>query len=324
MRTLLRWLLWMMLALGALVLAYVAYASWAWRDIPVNKLEQRYGDAHLKTAEIDGVPLRYRLQGPEQAPVLVLIHSHFFDMGIWDAWIPTLTHHYRVLRYDLSGHGLTGPDPTGDYRVQRDVDLLRSLLAKLQIDTYAVVGSSLGGNIAFTLAAQRPQNVTALVLINSGGLKRQSRGSGRGIPAWADRVFPLVPPLALERFLEWMIADDRVIDAVLKTRFVDMWRRDGNRAAELARLRQFESGNPDALLARITAPTLILWGEDNPQLPVALASEFQRRLSAAATVEVHTYAGAGHVLPLERPTASADATVQFLQSLTASVEAVTP
>ncbi len=324
MRSVLRWLLRILLALVALVLGYIAYASWAWRDIPVAELEQRYGDVHLQVAELDGVPVRYRLEGPAQAPVLVLIHSHFFDMGIWDGWMLTLTQHYRVLRYDLSGHGLTGPDPTGDYRVQRDVDLLRGLLAKLQIDTHAVVGSSLGGNIAFTLAAQRPQNVNALVLINSGGLKRQSRGSGRGIPAWADQVFPLVPPLALERFLEWMIVDDRVIDAALKTRFVDMWRRDGNRAAELARLRQFESGNPDPLLAQITAPTLILWGEDNPQLPVALASEFQRKLSAAATVEVRTYVGAGHVLPLERPTASAADTVRFLQSLTASVEAMTP
>lgn len=316
MRSLLRGLLRLLLALALLLAGYVAYAHWAWRDLPVAPLEAQYGGGNLQTALVDGVPIRYRLQG--QGPALVLIHSHYFDMGMWDAWLEWLTPHFTVLRFDLSGHGLTGPDPGGIYTVARDVALLDGLLQQLQIGPVALVGSSLGGNIAFTFAAQQPERVQSLVLINSGGLKREGSRSGQKVPAWADHVLPLVPPLALNRFLRWMMAGDAAAADAETPRFVDLWRRQGNRVAELARLRQFASGEPDALLARITAPTLILWGEQNPQLPVALAAQFEHKLTAAARVQRKTYPGAGHVLPLERPAAAADALVFLLAHSAAS------
>ena len=308
-RCVLKWLLRLLMALVLGIAVYVAYAHWAWRDIPVSVMEQKYG-ADTRTAEIDGVPIRYQLAG--SGPALVLIHSHYMDMSMWDGWLPLLTPHFTVLRYDLTGHGLTGPDPKGDYTVQRDVSLLDGLLKKLQIKDVALVGSSLGGNIAFTFAAQQPQRVRALVLVNSGGLKREGSRSGRKIPGWADHVLPLVPPWALHKFLSWMIADDALVTEAMQTRFVDDWRRAGNRSAEMARLRQFETGEPDALLAAITAPTLILWGERNPQLPVALAAQFEKKLTAAFTVQVKTYPGAGHLLPLEQPAESAADTLTFL------------
>lgn len=303
-----------LLALLLALIAYVGYAHWAWRDIPVAQLEPRYGDDDLRIANIDGVPIRYRLSGSDARPVLVLIHSHYLDMTLWDAWLPQLTPHYRVLRYDLSGHGLTGPDASGVYTVARDVALLDGLLNKLQIGDVTVVGSSLGGNIAFTFAAQQAQRVRALVLINSGGLKRANSRSRGEIPSWADHLMPLVPPAALHAFLRWMVADKSAITPGEQQRFVEMWRREGNRAAELARLRQFEPGDPDALLARITAPALILWGEQNPQLPVALATQFAEKLSASPYVERKTYAGAGHILPIERAEQSVTDTLAFLRN----------
>ncbi len=316
LRGLSKFLLGLLLLLAVSLASYSAYACWAWGDIPASELEQKYGDVHLRTALVDGVAIRYRLHesAQPQAPLVVLIHNHFLDMGMWDAWIPVLTPHFRVLRYDLSGHGLTGPDPSGSYTVERDVALLEGLLAQLQVEAFALVGSSLGGNIAFSLAARTPERTQALVLINSGGLKRQSSRSGREIPAWADHIMPLIPPQALQRFLSWMAADQRAVTTGLKTRFVDMWRRAGNRRAELARLRQFRTGDPGSLLAAITAPALILWGEDNPQLPVALAADFERKLTAAKSVRRQLYPQAGHLLPLERPSASARDTLNFLLS----------
>lgn len=314
LRLILRWVLCGLAGLLALVvllaLGYALYAHLAWRDLPVETLEARYGGSDLAMAEIDGVPIRYRVQG-EGTP-LVLIHSHYLDMGMWDAWTRVLGGRYRLLRYDLAGHGLTGPDPSGVYTVERDVGLLTGLLDHLGIDRAVVVGSSLGGNIAFTFAARHPERVLALDLINSGGLKRQNSRSGREIPGWADHVMPLIPPAALHHFLRWMVADDAVLEHRELDRFVDFWRRRGNRLAELQRLRQYDTGNPDPVLAAITVPTLIQWGEDNPQLPVALADVFEQKLTAAPRITRKVYPGAGHVLPLERPEASATDLLQFL------------
>ncbi len=317
---LLRWLLRSMQAMAVVVIVYVGYASLAYRDIPAGALEQRYGGAELRTAEVEGASIRYRLEGSRdpQAPMLVLIHPRFLDMGVWDRWIPVFAQQYRVLRYDLTGHGLTGPDPRGNYQATRDVALLAGLLKKLQISKVSLVGSGLGGKIAFTYAAIHPQQVQALVLINSDGLRdadEADQSNVRSVPAWADPLLPLVtllPPLALHGFLDWMAADDENVTRALKARFVDLWRREGNRQAGIDRLRQFESGDPDLLLATITAPTLILWGEQNPQLPVALATEFERKLKAARIVHRKVYPGAGHLLPIERPAESAADTLNFL------------
>lgn len=304
----LRWVGKALLALTSLVLlaivGYVAYAKIAWDDIPVEVMEAKYGGPDLRVAQVDGVSMRYRLSG--NGPAVVLIHNHFMDMGIWDAWADALADQFTVLRYDLSGHGLTGPDPSGIYTVARDVELLLGLLEQLGLGDVALVGSSLGGNIGFTFAATHPEHTRALVLVNSGGLKRAGSNSEREMPGWADAVFPLVPPAAFKKFLNWFIIDDSVITPALEDRFVNSFRRAGNRRAELARLRQYDKGAPDAMLARVQAPTLVMWGADNPQLPVEMSEEFVAKLTGAESVVRKTYEGAGHVLPLERPGAVGD------------------
>lgn len=311
----LRWGGRLLLALVGAITLYAAYAAWAWRDLPAAELESRYGGPPVDTASVDGVPIRYRLDGPRDGsrPVVVLVHSHYFDMGMWDAWTAELAPAFTVLRYDLSGHGLTGPDPAGVYTVDRDVALLSGLLQHLGIGPLALVGSSLGGNIAFTFAARHPERVRALVLVNSGGLKRAKHRSGKDLPRFAGPLLRLVPAAALRRFLLWMAADDAAVTAELEQRFVDLWRRAGNREAEFERLRQFETGEPEPLLAAITAPTLILWGEANPQLPVELAAQFEQKLVNAPRVVRKTYPGAGHLLPLERPRESAADVRAFLE-----------
>lgn len=306
----LTWLGGTLLVLVAALGLYAAVAHWAWGDIPAAEFEARYA-AGTQVATVDGVAIRYRLEGA--GPPLVLVHSHYFDLAMWDAWMPALASGHAVLRYDLTGHGLTGPDPSGIYTVDRDVALLRGLLARLGLERVAIVGSSLGGNIAFTFAAREPARVRALVLANSGGLKRKQGRTGKDVPGWAGAVLPLVPPAALRTFLRWMVANDALVTDALAQRFVDGWRREGNRAAELARLRQFEPGAPEPLLAAVTAPTLVLWGEANPQLPVTLAEGFRQKLTGAARVEVRTYPGVGHALPLEQPSAAADV-IGFLKA----------
>jgi pimeloyl-ACP methyl ester carboxylesterase len=237
-----------------------------------------------------------------QGPALLLIHSHYFNMRMWDGWIDTLSTHFRVIRFDLTSHGLTGPEPGGDYSMERDLALINGLLDTLQVDRFSVVGSSLGGNMAFHLAARQVDRVQALVLINSGGLPRAgSRGTSGTIPGWVDYVSYLVPTAAFRQFLLWMTFNDRVIDDAQVEEFHQMFRRKGNRFAEFQRLRAFEVGDPEPLLTSIRAPVLIMWGRNNPQLPLVQADKFEALLVNARSVERLDYPAIGHVLPLEMP-----------------------
>ena len=300
-----------LLLLITLPTGWVLWSLFAYRDIPVATLEQRYGGGNLARLEVDGTSLAYRVEGA--GPDLLLIHSHYFNMRMWDDWLPLLAQYFRVIRFDMTSHGLTGPEAGGNYSMERDLSLILALLDHLDVDRFAVVGSSLGGNMAFHLAGRYSERVEALVLANSGGLPRPgSRGNQGTIPAWVDYASYLVPGAVFRAFLEWMIIDDSLVTDDQVEEFHAMFRREGNRFAEFSRLRSFEAGDPGGVLAAISAPVLILWGADNPQLPVLQVEKFQALLVNAAVVEVELYPGVGHVIPLEIPDRGSERVLAFL------------
>jgi len=298
-----------LLSLIAVVLCYCAFVVVLYRDLPVEELQQRYYPSSVSTAYVDGVSLRYTEQG--QGPVVVLLHSHYFTMTMWDDWVAPLAEHFRVVRFDMTSHGLTGADPSGDYSMARSQQLLEGLLTHLQVDRLSIVGSSLGGNMAFTFSAHHPERVENLVLINSGGIKHSGNRSGK-VPAWVDVVLYLMPRIAFDAFLKWMIFDDRLVDSDLVEEFHNGWRREGNRSAEMNRIRGFVRGDTAGDLGKVIAPVLLMWGQENPQLPYSLASEFKTLLAKSQRVQVSVYEGIGHVLPLEMPVQGARDVLNFL------------
>ncbi|MBB3047951.1 pimeloyl-ACP methyl ester carboxylesterase [Litorivivens lipolytica] len=316
MATLLRWFGRAVLALCLLVLAYMLFALVAYRDIPTDVLIERYADDNLAFADVDGNRIAYRLDGQPlgSAPVVVLIHSHYFNSRMWDAWIPHLSDAFTLLRFDMTSHGLTGPEANNDYSMVRDIALMEGLFESLSLERFSLVGSSLGGNFAFHYAARHPEQVEHLVLINSGGLKRKqsSKRNAKAIPEWFYRVFYFVPELAYRRFIEWMVYDPSIVSDALVEEFHAMFRRSGNRQAELSRMRSFDVGEPAPVLAQVRAPVLIVWGENNPQLPTEQVPQFARLLVSSPRVVSKILPQAGHLLPVEKPEQSAKLTRRFL------------
>ena len=89
------------ITLALLLAVAVAGTAWLWwsnRDIPVADLEQRYGASNLQQVEIDGVQLRYTVDG--EGPPLVLLHSHFYNMRQWQPWVDALSDQFTLIRYD--------------------------------------------------------------------------------------------------------------------------------------------------------------------------------------------------------------------------------
>lgn len=302
-------------ALALLVALLALLLVWLWwsnRDLPVEALEQRYGGEGLQQVSIDGVALRYKVEG--RGPPLVLLHSHFYTMRMWQSWVDVLAEDFTVIRYDLTSHGLTGPDPSGDYSRERGTDLLRALLDHLGIDRISLAGSSTGGALAWYYAARFPDSVDALVLINAPGMPRvTNKHMERALPDWFGYVLYLLPESLFRPFLEAPLVDKSLVTDELLHEFHQMYRREGNRMAEFHRLRAWERGDITPALAKITAPTLVMWGEENPQLPVAHVAQYRAALTAAARVEAIVYPETGHVIPLERPRQSAVDVRAFLR-----------
>lgn len=114
----------------------------------------------------DGCHIEYRFDGPEGAPVVLLSHSLGASMAMWEPQMSALTAHYRVLRYDLRGHG--GSDvPVGVYSVDRLGCDVIELLDDLGIARVHFCGLSLGGMIGQWLGVRAPDRLHSLTLANT-------------------------------------------------------------------------------------------------------------------------------------------------------------
>ncbi|MFT6957767.1 MAG: pimeloyl-ACP methyl ester carboxylesterase [Halieaceae bacterium] len=298
----------------ALLLIAGTYLAWISRDIPVAELEQRYGGEGLQRVTVDGVNIAYKVEGA--GPPLVLIHSHFYTMRLWQPWVKVLARDFTVIRYDLTSHGLTGPDPSADYTRARGTLLLAELLDHLGIEQASVAGSSTGGALAWYFAAHYPQRVDKLILINAPGMPRvTNKYMERGLPAWGGYAFYLLPEKLFTAFLQAAVIDNTLVTHESVKEFHEMYRRKGNRMAEFKRMMAWERGDISKDLALIHAPTLIMWGEQNPQLPKEHVAQYTQKLINAASVDHIIYPNIGHVIPLEIPQQSAEDVRTFLAGM---------
>lgn len=310
---------------GLVVVGAVAFTLEAWRDrdIPAAELEARYTTPASRFLNVDGVRIHYRDEG--QGPALVLIHANFGNLIGWDPWVAALRDRYRILRFDLTAHGLTGPDPSGDYSLERTIALTGRFVDALGLRHFSIGGTSLGGTVAIYYAAAHPDRVDRLILLSPGSLEgRAMQQEGRTVPAAAN-VLEWVTPRALPAYLlRSRFGDPAKVSDALIDQWWEMWRREGQRAAMLARLRSYSSANIVAGTAGVRAPTLILWGEANPQAPVAQAEELRRMLVNAPRVEVVTYPGVGHMAVEEAGPAIARDVRRFLAAPATAAAPATP
>ncbi len=294
-----RWILNGLAILLGLPLAGLALAAWIYRDIPAAELERVYASPPSAFIEVDGVRFHYRDEG--EGPVVVLIHANWANLIDWDPWVAALGDKYRVVRFDMTGFGLTGPDPSGDYSVPRTVELLNGFTNALGLEEFTLAGASLGGTIAMHFSVAHPGRAKRLVLVSPGALNPGVRG--RTTPAelpWIADVLTVITPRALPRaILEGAAGDPTQVSDAMVTRWHDFLLREGNREGQLARQRQYISGDIDGLIQRIDIPVLIMAGELNKQVPVALAHELATLLSASPQVDTLIYPDAGHQLAQE-------------------------
>ncbi len=319
-----RWLRYSGYVLGGIfVTGCIAFliAAWIYRDIPAEVLEAKYANPASRFLNVDGVRIHYRDEG--SGPPLVLIHANFASLLSWDDAVESLKKTHRVLRFDMTGHGLTGPDPSGDYSLERTVELTSRFVDALQLKRFSIGGTSLGGTVAMHYTAAHPERVERLILLSPGSLEgRAMQRAGRAVPKWADILTYIAPPRAFAKFmLTSRFGDPSKVNDKLIDQWYDMWMREGQRAAILARLRSYSSADIVKVTAAISVPTLILWGEKNPQAPVEQAEELRQMLGSAPSVTVITYPGIGHMAAEEAGPAIAKDIQGWLATPTVAREA---
>jgi pimeloyl-ACP methyl ester carboxylesterase len=283
-------------ALGVLaVIAMLGFAValWAYRDIPAAELEARYARPASKFIDIDGVRMHYMDEG--SGPVVVLVHANFSNLLDWDPWVEALSDRYRVVRFDMTSHGLTGPDPTGDYTLERTLKLTERFIDSLGVPTVTLGGTSLGGTVAIHLTATHPERVERLILLSPGSLEGKERRARGGVPRVGYSLKYFLPR-ALPRFmLSSGFGDPARLPESLVDRWYDLWMREGQREAQLDRLSQYKAGDIEGLIRSLRLPVLLLWGELNTTAVFTQSQAFIRLLENAASLQFIAYPDLGHM-----------------------------
>jgi pimeloyl-ACP methyl ester carboxylesterase len=304
------------LLVAALVIGLlVAAAVWLWTpDLPRERLEAAHLRAPSDMIEAGGARLHVRVDGPQDAPALIMIHGFGSSLHTWEDWAAALSDRYRVVRYDLPGSGLSPPDPTGRYDDTRAFELLLALMARLDIDRAAMIGNSVGGRIAWAFASEHPDRVSRLVLVAPDGFA--SAGFGYGV---APKVGPVTHAMraVLPRFLVQMnlaqsFSDPERLQPGVVTRYYELLRAPGARLALIHRMEQTILTDPLARLAALQTPVLLLWGEDDRLIPVSNAQDYLGALPDAALTALP---GVGHLPQEEAPEASLGPVEEFLSAL---------
>jgi pimeloyl-ACP methyl ester carboxylesterase len=246
--------------------------------------------------------------GPRPAPAVIFLHGFGASLHTWDDWAGDLERDHRVIRYDLPGFGLTGPDPTGDYTDARSITVLLALMDRLGVLRASVIGNSMGGRIAWTFAALHPDRVDKLILVSPDGFASpgEAYGVSPKVPLMV-RMLPYVLPSAMLRgSLAPAYANEAVMTDALFRRYRDMMLAPGVRGAIVDRMRQQILVDPVALLKQIEAPTLLMWGENDGMIPFANSADYLRVLPHGT---IAALPGIGHL-----PQEEAPATVGILRN----------
>jgi pimeloyl-ACP methyl ester carboxylesterase len=287
-------------------------------DIPGAVLEAKYGQppSQFITLADGGARVHYRDQGVADGPVLVLLHGSNGALQHWEPWVKALGNEFRIITVDLPGHGLTGAVPGDDYSEAGMVAFVDVFTTALGVQRFALGGNSMGGAVAAHFAIAHPERVTKLILVDAAGFPSKTPQDA-GFGPWLAHV-----PV-LQNFLLW-ITPRSVFDEALQKNFFDQtlvtpemvdqaWElnlREGTRRITLRRFNLPDDTTIRENAAKITMPTLLIWGDKDRIIPLDAGEAYRDAIKGSQFIVYHDV---GHIPMLEVPERSAEAVRFFLE-----------
>ena len=276
----------------------------------------------MKQAEITlhGHRINYRVAG--SGPLMVLLHGIAGTSATWEGVMPRLAERHTVVAPDLLGHGASGK-PEGDYSLGAYANTLRDLLVSLARERATLVGHSLGGGVAMQFAYQFPERCERLVLVSSGGLGREVHALLRAaaLPG-AEVVLPwlcLVGRHSVGRIVRALGGIGLRASADLEETwrsFVSLEEPEARRAFLHTVRGIIDLGGQrvsarDRLYLAAEMPTLIVWGEQDPLIPVRHGIEAHERIPGS---RLEVFPGAGHFPHRDDPERFARTLLDFVRT----------
>lgn len=250
-----------------------------------------------------GFPLHVEVEGPTDAPVLMVSNSLCTDLRMWDDQVPAFTQHFRLVRYDRRGHGRSGT-PKGPYTVDDfGLDAL-AIMDDLKLGKVHWCGLSMGGMVGQWLGANAPERIEKLVMSNTHSYyadkevwdTRMKLAQETGMAAAA------VPAMG-----RWF-TKDYIARKPEKVALIQQMFAETSIEAYIACCTAIRNMDMRPTHAKIKAPTLVIVGLQDPATPPAAGEEIQQRIAGAKLATID----ASHISNMGQPEVYADLVLRFM------------
>ena len=259
---------------------------------------------------VNKLGISYNDEGPDDAPVIIFIHGFPFNKSMWNAQVEALEHYYRVIAYDIRGHGSSD---AGDavFSIELFVKDLLSLMDALKIDKTILCGLSMGGYIALDAIERYPKRFNALILSDTNCMADTPEARAKrmkaienirknGVEKYADES--IINLFAPESFATLKEEIARVREMIIKTSIQSLC----NTLFALS-----ERVETCGKLPGIKVPVLILVGKKDSITPASFSQLIHEKIKGSF---LHIIRHAGHLSNLENPYDFNEQVKKFVES----------
>lgn len=278
-----------------------AFILWT-PDTDPAEMKAKYTTVASQFIDVDGMKMHVRDEGPRDAPVIVLIHGSSASLHTWDPWTVAFAKTHRVIRFDVAGHGLTGPHPKRDYSVESFIRAVNGVTRKLGVERFTIGGNSMGGGIALVYALAHPERLDGLILVDAVGAPQVPTSEKPRLefriaqtPILRDIGLYVTPRSFVEQGVHAALSVDSIITPEMVDLYWELLRYPGNRQATVDRLSaKYPDIEPNKIRA-LKIPTLIVWGEEDTYIKFMYGQWFAKNIPGSKLI---SYKGVGHA-PME-------------------------
>ena len=258
----------------------------------------------MPIARINGTDINFSWEGDDSLPVLILSNSLTTSLSLWDEQVSTFVEHFRVLRYDNRGHGLSSSS-LGEYSLE---DIAGDLLALMDLESVSkasLCGISLGGMVGMWFGINASDRIEKLVLSNTSSDLRPPNLWQARIDTVLERGMTAIIDGALERFLTepFRISGSEKID-LLKSMITSCDPEGYSGCCAAVR-----DMNLTSQLNQITNPTLIIAGESDASTPVSHSKLIHQEIKGS---KLHVIDRVAHLSNIEKPQEFNNTVLKFL------------
>jgi len=283
------------------------------KSISYRNMLDKYTLPESRFIDINGIKVHYCDQG--KGPILLLLHGMLSSLHTWNEWVKILSPHFRIIRIDLPGFGLTkylSSKPNLDTYMH----FLYQLVQKLNLKDFFITGNSIGGYLAWNFSVRYPEKVNKLILIDAVGYPQNLPWIVNFVtkPVFRTIASMMTPRIFIDRNVKTIYGDKNKVTEELIDLYFDMVMSSDNRGSFINLFQTLKSqcslNSLSKGITEIKVPTLLMWGKNDPWVPVDVLRNWERDLFSSHTI---IYDGVGHMPMEEIPLLTAKDAFQFLK-----------